>query len=431
MKLVLFPTSYPYDYAAEQTFLEPELPILELVFDEILLVPRINKGKRYDVSPGIKVVESLADYFHQHTRILHLIFYALTSRLFYRELIFRFSLIVQPFKFIRLMIFCGRAEMIKAWFYEWMKSNQLDPNSLICYSFWFDESTMGLTLIKQQYPGIVLVSRANGYDIFEESYFPHYLPCRMQMLPYLDKIYTASKNGRDYLADHFPEFKSLFEVSYLGIPDPGIITSPSNDGIFRIVSCSNIFPIKRLDLMMRGIALAAKMRPEMRIEWQHFGEGKQRPELVKKLEISFPCNATGYLPGFMENQSVLSHYKNQNVDVFINTSKSEGGAPVAIMEAISCGIPVIATKVGGNPEIVSDRNGILLEADPTEQQIAEAILWFYDNPNQVQRLRKEARSIWEQNFTADANCNAFAIRLLQLVQSKSQWIGTTLAADII
>ena len=46
-------------------------------------------------------------------------------------------------------------------------------------------------------------------------------------------------------------------------------------------------------------------------------------------------------------------------DLFVNMSLSEG-IPVSIMEAISFGIPIIATNVGGNAEIVNDETGVLI-----------------------------------------------------------------------
>lgn len=47
------------------------------------------------------------------------------------------------------------------------------------------------------------------------------------------------------------------------------------------------------------------------------------------------------------NQLVYDFYRNNDVDVFVNLSESEG-IPVSIIETISFGVPVVATDVGGN-----------------------------------------------------------------------------------
>ncbi|MDD0858820.1 glycosyltransferase [Arthrobacter alpinus] len=57
------------------------------------------------------------------------------------------------------------------------------------------------------------------------------------------------------------------------------------------------------------------------------------------------------LKGAVANDEVLNFYRNHEISVFINVSTSEG-VPVSIMEAISFDIPVVATSVGGTPEIV-------------------------------------------------------------------------------
>jgi glycosyltransferase involved in cell wall biosynthesis len=60
------------------------------------------------------------------------------------------------------------------------------------------------------------------------------------------------------------------------------------------------------------------------------------------------------------------------------------------MEAISCGLPVIATCVGGNPEIVIKSNGIIIDANPTINAIYEAI-------NQITQLQQDQWEIMSQN----------------------------------
>jgi glycosyltransferase involved in cell wall biosynthesis len=87
------------------------------------------------------------------------------------------------------------------------------------------------------------------------------------------------------------------------------------------------------------------------------------------------------------------------------------------MEAISYGIPVIATSVGGNTEIVSDRNGILLDSNPTPEEIAQALLKICDSPGLAQKMRVESRRVWEESYNADVNFRAFAEQLKAIRQS--------------
>jgi glycosyltransferase involved in cell wall biosynthesis len=79
------------------------------------------------------------------------------------------------------------------------------------------------------------------------------------------------------------------------------------------------------------------------------------------------------------------------------------------MEAMSFGIPAIATNVGGVSEIVQDeKNGFLLEKDFTDTQLAERIRRCSEMPNEVyQTYRKAARDYWEENFNAEKNYSDF------------------------
>jgi len=84
---------------------------------------------------------------------------------------------------------------------------------------------------------------------------------------------------------------------------------------------------------------------------------------------------------------------------------------VSIMEAQSCGIPVIATAVGGTPEIVSDRCGVLLSPNPTPDNVASAIERIAESPA-VAVMRADSRNVWRRRYDADVNYREFAAMLL-------------------
>lgn len=70
---------------------------------------------------------------------------------------------------------------------------------------------------------------------------------------------------------------------------------------------------------------------------------------------------------------------------------------MSIMEAVSFGIPVVASDVGGTSEIVNSDLGILFPKDITPQQLKSIILRFSDfDEKTVLELRKSARVEWEK-----------------------------------
>lgn len=416
MILVLFTNSYPYDFSAEHIFLAHETPYLAKNIDRVILVPRISKGRLLSIPSPLEVDDSYSAYFKKNTNILSILLNAFGSTHFYEEIHARLFLLLNPVKLAKLILSMGRAEVTRKWMTEWIETHQVDTEQIMLYSYWFDDVAVGLGLVKQKYPHIKIVSRAHGYDIYEELYFPYYWPLRRKTLSQMDRLFPASYDGRDYFCGHYPEFRDLFETCHLGIEEPGFVSKPSADGVLRIVSCAYIVALKRIDLLLEGIACAARIRPEQKFEWLHFGDGRSRKKLQRAMREKFTHNVMGNLPGHVQNQDIMRYYKENTVDVFVNLSTTEGGAPVSIMEAISCGIPIIATKVGGNPEIVSERNGILLKPNPTPQEIAHALLKMCDNPGMNCRMRVESRKVWRESYNADVNYQGFAEKLKTIRQ---------------
>ncbi|MPN02594.1 N-acetyl-alpha-D-glucosaminyl L-malate synthase [bioreactor metagenome] len=86
------------------------------------------------------------------------------------------------------------------------------------------------------------------------------------------------------------------------------------------------------------------------------------------------------------------------LDVLSMMSVHEG-LPMSMIEAMSVGLPVISTKVGGIPEALHDgENGIF--AERSEDSLADKILDLYQNREKLQHLHQQAIAIFRQNFNA-------------------------------
>lgn len=308
----------------------------------------------------------------------------------------------------------GDAEITRRWFEPWVENEDINVDKTLFYSFWFTQITTGIVFSKQKHPDLKIVSRAHGYDVYEEDYHPW--PYRCQSLRLLNKLFFASYGAYQYMCKKYPQFSGLYETSHLGVEDPRFLTKKSTDETLRIVSCSSIIPLKRVELIAQSINLAVQIRPTQKIQWLHFGDGRGYNQ-VQRIIAKFHPNAEGKLQGQTPNTKIMTHYKENPVDIFINLSTTEGGSPVSIQEAISCGIPIIATNVGGNPEIVSEENGILLDKTPMPKEIAQAILKINDNPEIANKMRIASRKKWEENFNAKTNFQNFAKQLQEITRN--------------
>jgi glycosyltransferase involved in cell wall biosynthesis len=226
----------------------------------------------------------------------------------------------------------------------------------------------------------------------------------------LDALFPDSLRGADHVARLYPWFAGKTFASRQGVDDPGFITSVSSDGVFRVVSCAAIIARKRLDLTLRGVALAARSSPRTTFEWNHIGDGPLRGEIEAMAKKELPANVVMHILGYLPPEQMMEFYRDNAIDVFITTTESEG-TPVSLMEAAACGMAVVATDVGGNPEVVSERNGVVLDAKPSPTAVAAALLQVLKDPIAAAAKRQESRRVWQERYDAKRNYMEFAERI--------------------
>ena len=150
--------------------------------------------------------------------------------------------------------------------------------------------------------------------------------------------------------------------------------------------------------LARAFVLALRQRPELalRLRLVLVGEGDLLPELRKILRDA-GVEALAWLPGQRSDIADLL----RGLDVFVLPSLGEGIANT-ILEAMACGLAVVATNVGGNPELVQHGfNGLLVPAaDP--QALAEAIVKLADDADLRHAMGKAGRQLAEQRFSLEA-----------------------------
>lgn len=289
------------------------------------------------------------------------------------------------------------------------------------YSYWLYINAKAAVLtaryLREKGVWAAAFSRGHRFDIYEERRRLNYLPQRKELLEELAAVYPCSEDGASYLRRRFPGYAEKIFAFRLGTADHGI-GKASGDGVFRLVSCSRLVPVKRVGLILEALALLAG--EGIAVSWTHLGGGKQLERLKRKARRRCPDMETAF-PGAVPNEAVCRFYGSNPVDLFVNVSRSEG-LPVSIMEAISFGIPVLATDVGGSGEIVLDGvNGRLLPAELSARLLSEEILRMARlAPEESQQMRKMSREIWETRFNAKTNYRLFTEELGRLEENVSR-----------
>jgi glycosyltransferase involved in cell wall biosynthesis len=102
-----------------------------------------------------------------------------------------------------------------------------------------------------------------------------------------------------------------------------------------------------------------------------------------------------YFAGFVDRKKLLEYY--QNATVYVLPSYYEG-LPTTLLEAMSCGIPTIATDVKGSSEVITDSETGLLVPPRDPKRLAKVILKLLNDKSLRQRIGLNARKYVVDNY---------------------------------
>lgn len=157
-------------------------------------------------------------------------------------------------------------------------------------------------------------------------------------------------------------------------------------------------PVKDLQTLIGGIAAAASTRP---IRLIIIGDGSDRAPLERVAREAGIANRVQFLGHRDDARSWLG-----GCDVYANTSISEG-ISLTILEAMAAGLPVVATRVGGTPEIVDETHGRLVPARDREA-VAAALRELGGQRELRQRMGAAGRAKVEARFTIEQMVRDYA-----------------------
>lgn len=211
------------------------------------------------------------------------------------------------------------------------------------------------------------------------------------------KFIANSKAVKNHFARVDGIKKEKIEVIYNGInwaaiPTKAVSTTEKKAPVVGIVANCNR-PVKRVDDFIRAAALVRCQWPEA--QFVIVGDGHLRPQLE---QLSRNC-------GLEESVSFTGSVTNpmelvRCFDVGVIASETEGFSN-AILEYMACGIPVVATDAGGNPELVKDgENGYLVQVGDVAK-LAERIGELVKNKDSISRICENNIDKVKKEFSID------------------------------
>lgn len=395
-KIYLYTSLYPFSKGAE-SFLGAELKVAAAKGCPITIVPMRKDLYVRNLPDGIKVDHSLCDASTlQKIRFFFKIFSHRIQQEILREkhLPKKLSYWKDFFKYL----YCT------AMVYEDVKRKANQEGICLFYSYWLSYSPIAFALYKKSHPETLhrFISRGHGSDVYTTD-IGVYLPLRQFMMQNIDEVFTVSDYGLNYLKAKFPKQAAKIQLSRLGVFD-NYIKKEDVDTTIRLVSCAFVSSIKRIPLLFQSIYNYAHDHSDLMFEWTHIGGGELFESLKNNIQkqVALP-NIAIKLKGEMTNGEILKEYRSVKYDCFISVSSTEG-IPVSMMEAISSGVPVLSTDVGGVKEIVTKESGVLIPKDFQQQDFNNALDKVLSSGKP---LSQSAYAFYKQNYDAEKNYTDF------------------------
>jgi glycosyltransferase involved in cell wall biosynthesis len=402
-ELILITSSFPIENS--EPFLKNEYPYLKEKFDKIDFVV-VLKTIPNDLQVSTFGEHDVVEMRINTTPKVKLVVSGIFNKLFWRESIYILSNIKLRYFFSSMkvaIVSLDNAKLIRGVLQNKVESSE--SNSIVIYSYWGDSGAIAASQLADHPKVHNVVTRVHGWDVYFGIHSPPYLPFRTLLQKKCHGIYPISEKGKFTIQNVWKVPSTNIVTSRLGV-DAQAVQVKDRDGVFTLVSCSNIIPLKRVQLIAEAV-----LSLNRKIKWVHFGAGSEFERISAYVEQSKKELHEIVFFGNVENAAVLDFYRNNRVDVFINASTTEG-IPFSIMEAISFGIPVFATNVGGNSEIVDESNGVLLPENPTAQEIATQLERFMDlDAECYQQFATGSYKKWEKDFNAEKNFTRFVDRI--------------------
>lgn len=218
---------------------------------------------------------------------------------------------------------------------------------------------------------------------------------KKKSLKKIKQIICVSNSNGELVAKLFPETETKISVVHNGIDLDAFERSifpfsnqqrntvrhthfSALNTDFVILSIAALHPRKGLKYLIEAMRTVSEIHPEAKLVI--VGEGQQKKELLKKIN-KYKLTEKIILTGTLKDIPKVI----KSSDLFVLPSIKEAFG-IVLLEAMAAPLPIIASKVGGIPEIISDgKNGIMVEPANSEQ-LAAQILKLIENKPLAQKL---------------------------------------------
>ena len=251
---------------------------------------------------------------------------------------------------------------------------ELEGKPDLIYAHYLGSSSMAITA-KRKY-GIPVVGIEHWSELGYDNIKKPIKKWAGEVYNELDCLLTVSSALRDNIKMNFGI--SSIVVNNMISCEFNYVPHENTDGVVRFVSTGSLLPVKGFDILINAFSHCSLPLDAWSLEI--VGGGKEYDNLKRLVEENGLKDNIHFL-GRKDRDGVISTLRRS--DVYVMSSRTETFG-VAAVEALACGLPVIATECGGSSDYMNDENGLTCPVDDV-YSLSECILYMFSHYNDFDR----------------------------------------------
>lgn len=240
----------------------------------------------------------------------------------------------------------------------------------------------GKFIVLHEHRGILMGLLEDGGELVRKR--------NRELISLVDAVVVLSEEWRDFYVRHLCSEEKVFVLHNSVKVREGSLFSFSSS---RVLFLGHMTDVKGPDVLVRAVPLVLESVPRARFVFAGDGDTTAYESLAAELGVSHACVFAGWVESDAKQRIM------EGATVYCQPSRSEG-MPMALLEAMSCGVPPVATAVGGTPQVVRDGlDGFLVPAEDPHA-LADRLIALLSDEKLAASIALAAKSRVEDQFNS-------------------------------
>ena len=278
---------------------------------------------------------------------------------------------------------------------------ELDADVII--SFWtFPQGLIGI-LLKSLF-GIPTATRVQSSDFIAARKIGPFMTSVMSLILRKANIIIPNSN---YTGEYIPNRQELQEKTFTvreGFRITGSIKEKDSfSAKIKLLTVTRLIERKGIRFLIQAMKNVTENNPHVKLVI--VGEGPDHStfdELARQLELQENI----VFAGRVSDQELIEQYTTSDIFILPSTEEALG---VVLLEAMYHGLPVVASNVGGIPEIVTNQVTGILTAPGNPKELSQAIKFLMESPEKRRYFSEQGKRHVQENFTWEKIAAAFEL----------------------